>query len=1110
MKWSHFLLTARQEIKLISRNGTWQVFVFIALSGIVSLQVVFQCIGANTDWGMIASAAHMPYLNAYLFNIAQSLLIIFFITDFFQREKREAWNACIYTRPIENNIYLCGKVMGILCLYVIINIFSIVTCCLLNLLVSDAPFYFPYYLFYLFTLTLPSLCFLTGLELWLSGITGSRFFAQTILLVLWIVTAFFTPNTYGTLDFLGHSLPNMFSDISGHPNLSSYLLQRSIYLLIGIGLIITAVVLLHRKPNNPKHIRLQSSGGCLFIFIGIISGFIIEFNYSKNEQAREKFRKNYSFYEATASAHIKEHSIIFEQKKEKIFLKSDIVAKNLNPEPLTRIILFLNPGLKITSLREGDHPLIYTRDNQTLSIQRFLHKGDSVHLQIEYEGYIDENFCNIDQPKQKIHESPLDYFIFRFGQKNSFISDDFLLLTPYCIWYPTSIPPVLPGVSYFSYNDFTSFHLSVLHPRQTRIISQGKKSYSGKDTISFHPSHPIKGLSLCGGPYESKYMEIRNSRIELFYFKNHDFFSTYFRHTTGKDLQFEIQQNLLSAHRIDEFLQGIKQYDQQLLLLEIPAIFQKKEQFSIECNNRIQPGLVFLSELGIDMDINHFRNTLSLKNMLRNGMSETEAEANLFITWASSFLTSDSKQNSTAIHQIFGKKQNFQNKPNPYNILPMLHDTHTTLYSEKYPYLDLIIKLLLQEESNLCQFVTITPSPYEREARSFLQGKTIEEVLEQNLPSFFLREILKLKSEHLLDYLTTHTSRQKLFRLIHSIYTQYPHQITFNPFTDIMEDSLRINLKEIVYKWATCKHDGLVQIKDGEILPIFNSDLRMGKIKISNNDKAEELISCQISRGDSIVNHNFYLQPNEAKEVRIIDIFVFFKINTLSKNIPGNLFLISNPWTMANKTPIKLDPIPGKGWYVLDLPLSEFDTPKNEIIVDNEDSTCFKIDLKQNLIQKLWESRKKKYRDLNPLHKRTKSWTPTFSENAYGKYIKNYLYKSGGDGTAKIIWETYINTPGEYEVMVMVHDRSPVTASFISGGTQQPEKKNLTYHYTVYTGKEEKTIEITPKKTLAWVSLGKYHFHKGKVRTTLNDQGEAEQFIVADAVKWVRTDSLEN
>ena len=104
MKWSHFLLTARQEIKLISRNGTWQVFVFIALSGIVSLQVVFQCIGANTDWGMIASAAHMPYLNAYLFNIAQSLLIIFFITDFFQREKREAWNACIYTRPIENNI----------------------------------------------------------------------------------------------------------------------------------------------------------------------------------------------------------------------------------------------------------------------------------------------------------------------------------------------------------------------------------------------------------------------------------------------------------------------------------------------------------------------------------------------------------------------------------------------------------------------------------------------------------------------------------------------------------------------------------------------------------------------------------------------------------------------------------------------------------------------------------------------------------------------------------------------------------------------------------------------------------------------------------------------
>lgn len=181
---------------------------------------------------------------------------LFMGTSIFYREKHSESLESLYPRPFENNRYIIGKFCGILSIFVLFNIFSIFISISLNLFYSFSPFNLFLYLFYFFTLTLPTVIFILGLGFWLSGISSSRPLAQVLLLGVLTFSLIFAPSfSHGTLDFSGNSLPNLFSAITGHVNLKFYLLQRSIYLLLGMGFLLLSTLSFHRLVNSPPKPR---------------------------------------------------------------------------------------------------------------------------------------------------------------------------------------------------------------------------------------------------------------------------------------------------------------------------------------------------------------------------------------------------------------------------------------------------------------------------------------------------------------------------------------------------------------------------------------------------------------------------------------------------------------------------------------------------------------------------------------------------------------------------------------------------------------------------------------------------------------------------------------
>lgn len=80
-----------------------------------------------------------------------------------------------------------------------------------------------------------------------------NYFLGLFLLLLFLAgNTLFLPSVWqDTYDFLGLTLPNVFSRLSGHPTLNSFLLQRFSFFLLGIGFIIITTFSVQRLSNNP-------------------------------------------------------------------------------------------------------------------------------------------------------------------------------------------------------------------------------------------------------------------------------------------------------------------------------------------------------------------------------------------------------------------------------------------------------------------------------------------------------------------------------------------------------------------------------------------------------------------------------------------------------------------------------------------------------------------------------------------------------------------------------------------------------------------------------------------------------------------------------------------
>jgi len=1026
----------------------------------------------------------------------------------------------LYVRPFDNSTYLWGKITGIIVLFILLNICSIGIGILLNLFGSFASFNFLYYLFYFFFLTLPSLFFIVGLSVWLSGIFSFRYITLLVMWCIMILSMTWGADMLnGLFDFSGNSLFGLFSSVVGLVDMSFFLFQRVAYFLFGLGFIFLSVYQVKRIPNQKRKLLMLVYIGICFFVLGIVCIGLLTMRYVQDVNARNSYRASFACNWNPKTARVISHDIIIKQEKEHLVCTSRMTLSNTNKEQLARLVLFLNPGLKVQCVKIAGKTYPFKRDNQVFWIDYNLGVKDSVILQIDYSGEIDARFSDLNLTEKQSFQIKRDDSIFRLGRRTVFVDDNFILLTPTSGWYPSTIPPVCPKKSFFTQRDFTYYRLSVVKPKQAMIFSQGEKKREG-DTIRFVSRNKLTGVSLCGGDYVVKCVIVKGLNVEFGYFKKYDFFSRFFSRMTAENLISEMENpvnGILNYNYVDKSIGEIiqsyvgtsREYCPKLLFLECPLFFDGIYRFERNISERIQPGIVLFSERGVGMDMHLDISGNLKKRMAKNGYTEQMTETMVLKSWLyGNFLSSHlTVAKHSMIMNLFFQEESFDTQKkvvNPHFLLPMLCEAKMLLYSEKYPIVDMVMQFLLREKSELCRVPYFFQySRQEWIANSQLQGKNIKEVLERSdLAGDVWNKIFKLISEDLLNRLTTNVSFEQFFQFLENFYATYIGIVPLETFAEAMKDTLKIDFMKILSDWENCKHLSRFTVQNVVVGNIKDSSMDIFKMQVLNDGDEDGYIAIQTDDREADFAKSYIVRvgAGQAKEIQIVDVFASLKISFLSCNLPGKkLFEVG--------TKIVDTKISETGYLVTDLPQSVFNRAEEEIVVDNEDEGFRLIDVKNVWLQSLLKEEHVEYDRFDyQLSKQVMRWTPGLLDQAYGKYIQGFYYKMGGRGDAKAEWRTVIQIPGKYEVFVMAHNYNAEEYVIVDG---LPIRKNpipLLYNYTVSNGKKESVVEISPRGLGNWVSLGIYDFPKGEARVSLSDKGEAYHFIVADAVKWVKVD----
>ena len=241
MNIKHIQLVAHFEKKTLLRNPIFKIISILGLIVIFITQYALQGKDANI-WYLIALPSSIPFVNTLLFTFLQIFLVSVSASEWRRTERHFDTLDSFRTRQVSNTEYILGKGSGIAMSISILNIISLLLALLIHLFYSPTPLHFSLYIFYFFTLSIPSLIFLIGIALSITGQIKQQGLSILILFLLFIGTTYFLANIlHGLLDFRAKILPNVFSDIAGHVKLYPYLIHRAIFLFLGITGIIYSI-----------------------------------------------------------------------------------------------------------------------------------------------------------------------------------------------------------------------------------------------------------------------------------------------------------------------------------------------------------------------------------------------------------------------------------------------------------------------------------------------------------------------------------------------------------------------------------------------------------------------------------------------------------------------------------------------------------------------------------------------------------------------------------------------------------------------------------------------------------------------------------------------------
>ena len=738
---------------------------------------------------------------------------------------------------------------------------------------------------------------------------------------------------------------------------------------------------------------------------------------------------------------------------------------------------------------------------------------DTIDIEIIYEGDIDEAICYIDFNDNYIVDTRgLGNEIFRPGKRFAFLEKDYTLLTPECLWYPVTIPPVNIENKFFYNKNYTKFELHVDKGKHETIISQGEKS-ENKNTVIFKNELPLTGISLCIGKYKDYRLNVDSIEHTLYIAQGHDKFMKIFSHSTK-----------LMPKLIHELHESIKNQEnrhfpfKRITLVETPVSFFSFPRLEREECEYVQPEIVFLPENGTGL----YKQLKFTKQQFSKNHSEIYAEESTLRILLNQVFTSNhsSIMSPNALTYRFlpiTTRTSFWITKNPFSLSPMFNQHINYVFSPDFPYINTILRLIAQKNS-IKNHNSIYENPtVMQKVQSYLKKHSLEEALrDPSLPVSLQCQIVYIKSSLLLEqYFQNIASPQELSKFIQDYLNAHPFQkIDFISFDKAFSTQFGQSWIETLPEWYKNTQLPRFIIQNTLFQTIYPKDSEQQNsppighrfyMEVYNDSKTDGVISLISELNRNVQTKNFLVKAKEAKEIALTyPLYSIITVNTIiSENIPTQFKI---PLYHQSRTTDTMS-------WIKTIDSLQFLPQEGEIIVDDQSKGFSTYSKQENAPQlQKWLRKKniKKQYETYPFTFYSTTnldlWIAMISEHFYGKYIRSGWVKKNGNGTSYAQWSTHLNKGGYYEILAYIPGELNYHVHQANNNSTLQAIEEFEQTYIVTKEKEHKsetTIAFPSSGKRGWISLGHFYLTPGQSTVILTDKGKDGQIICADAMKWV-------
>ncbi len=1097
---------ARYESKTLLRSWFFRIFSAIALIFIVFFNLfAFGILGPNGMPGRLIPGT-LPYLNMFFLNIAQAIIAVFLSADFLGRDKKLDTTEAFYIRDISNFAYVAGKTFGILKVFFILNIIVLVIGAVVTLISNDLSFNLYAFILYPLLISVPTLIFVLGLSFFVMLLVRNQ--AVTFVLLLgYIAVALFYLNfkLYGTWDFISFFMPLAYSDFSGFFEFDSILLLRGAYLIAGLFFISVTIAMLPRLPQG-KQFKLWVYTISLVLLIVSSSLFGVYLNKHMVQEARlNKVRElNKSLVESNYS--IQAYDIDLKHNGNKISCTTILTIDKDNDAGTGDLVLALNPGLKITSLKVNGKQVDFKRDMHLVAVSStVLGNEQPLEVELDYSGKVDNSvlFPDVSDDAHRAlnRQGPGVY-----GKMYSLVAPNYVLLTREANWYP-----FVASKQYWTKYRFSDFRLKVKTKEGLTAISQGRDEEPAPGEFSFTPETKLNAMSLTIGNYVVKKTVIDSVEMRIYQHPDHTVYLTAF-----DSIQDTISYLIKDVKGDYERKLGVKYPFKRLSVVESPIhFFSYLRTFSLATEN-IMPEIIFFPEVGggdwrNDLSIQS-RNIDRMTSRSNEELSGEEKQVRLF----KRFIGNNFIQPTSFFRGIRitgGREIEGWGK---YMVFPMFYAYRDYIDQNGYPVLNIAMENYLFNRQKAAARGSFSGLNANDRVILSLKDKSLKELIGEKDESEYAN-IIAAKGTQLLSTLCVNWESIDFDAFIDTLLlTNAFNDYSINGFVDNLSNKSGEDFSKVLDEWMNeTKVAAFIygsvdvfKIKDGERvrhfirLPVYNSGetdgiiefvvmegargSRGGRFRSMSTDSDDNKITYLIKAGETV--DIGFLTDQEPRGIFI---------NTfLAKNIPSSSRLTG--FNVVKKE--------GFSDYFEGIRPSDrivsFSEPF-EIVVDNEDEGCEIVNSSEtNSIKDWWVNRQNKDND-DMEYKSLRWWNPpvkwelTAGSDFYGKYIKSAYFKRNGNGNGKIRWTAEIKESGDYDCYVYIPNIQ------MGRRFRQQKKKEDKYTYTVHHDDGEEEISLTLPEGGGWVLLGDFYFSEGDAIIELSDKTESA-LIYGDAVKWVK------